>query len=104
MSVNPAPPARRPRSPSSADAAFAAIGGLALLVPFHWPLTIGAALAVAAGWALYARRRQACARDRSCTISAPARATFWLLCFATAFVILSALWPAYLEQPLMRLF
>jgi hypothetical protein len=31
MSVNPAPPARRPRSPSSADAAFAAIGGLALL-------------------------------------------------------------------------
>lgn len=41
--------------------AFAALGlgagGLAAFVPYHWPLTILAAVAVAAGWLLYVRRR-----------------------------------------------
>lgn len=87
--------------------AFAAIGlgagGLAFLVPFHWPLTIAAAVAVAAGWTFYARRRRACSRDESCTVAPPTKVTFWMLCLATAFVALSALWPAYFEQPLIRL-
>ena len=87
--------------------AFAALGlgagGLAVLVPFHWPLTIGAALAVALGWALYVRKRRACAKSDDCTVAPPARATFLMLCFATVFVILSALWPGTIEAPLMRL-
>ena len=88
--------------------AFAAIGlgtgALAILVPFHWPLTIGAALAIAAGWALYARRRRQYGAKDDCTAAPPSRATFIILCVATAFVALSAIWPSYLEQPLMRLF
>lgn len=79
--------------------AFAALGigasGLAAFVPYHWPLTIFAAVAVAAGWLFYSRRRRA---------GAPKRATFVMLCLATLFVALSAIWPSYLEQPLMRLF
>ena len=88
--------------------AFAAVGlgagGLAAFVPYHWPLTIGAAVAVAVGWLFYFRKRRACAADASCTIAAPTRATFLLLCLATLFVALSAIWPLYLEQPLMRAF
>ena len=87
--------------------AFAALGlssgALAFLVPFHWPLTGGAALAVAAGWSLYAMKRRACARIPGRTIAPPTRAAFLALCFATAFVILSALWPGYIEAPLMQL-
>ena len=87
--------------------AFAAIGlgsgALAFLVPYHWPLTIGAGLAVAVGWVLYARKRRACARNNDCAEAPPTRATFLMLCFATAFVILSALWPGHIEAPLMRL-
>ena len=87
--------------------AFAAVGlgagGLAFLVPFHWPLTIAAALAVAAGWAFYLRKRRACARDSNCMTAPPSKVTFWMLCFATAFVALSALWPGYIEQPMMEL-
>ena len=86
--------------------AFAALGlgagGLAAFVPFHWPLTIASAVAVAIGWALYVRKRRACSRDASCTV-APPRATVVMLSVATAFVALSALWPSYLEAPLMRL-
>jgi len=86
--------------------AFAAVGlgagGLALFVPYHWPLTIASGVAVAIGWALYMRKRRACLRDARCTI-APPRATFVMLSVATVFVALSALWPGYIEDPLMRL-
>ena len=78
-------------------------GGLAAVVPFHWPMTIAAALAIAVGWFLYLRKRRACAADTSCTLAAPTRATFVMLSFATVFVALSALWPSYLEKPLMNL-
>ena len=76
-------------------------GGLAAVVPFHWPLTIAALMAVGAGWFLYLRKRQACARDGQCTVAPPSRTTFVLLCLATSFVTISALW-GYIEQPLMR--
>jgi mercuric ion transport protein len=79
-------------------------GGLAAVVPFHWPLTIGAALAVAAGWFLYVRKRRACAGDVSCSVVPPTKATFLMLCFATLFLGLSAIWPLVLEEPLMKLF
>lgn len=86
--------------------AFAALGlgasGLAAFVPYHWPLTIASAVAVALGWALYIRKRRACLRDESCTV-APPRATLFMLSAATVFVALSALWPTYFEGPLMRL-
>lgn len=85
--------------------AFAALGlgagGLAAVVPYHWPLTIASALAVAVGWALYVRKRRACMRDWSCTAAPPTRATFILLCVATAFVALSAIWKTLFEAPLM---
>jgi len=87
--------------------AFAALGlgagGLAMFVPFHWPLTIAAAAAVIVGWLLHARRRRTCVKDAECRAAGPSRVTFLLLCLATAFVALSALWPTYLERPLMRL-
>lgn len=78
-------------------------GGLAFLVPYHWPLTIGAALAVAAGWTLYLFKRRACAAGDSCTPAPSMRATLLLLSLATAFVLLSAVWPGFVERPLMRL-
>lgn len=87
---------------------FAAVGlgagGLAAFVPYHWPLTIAAGVAILIGWALYALKRRSCARDATCTEAPPARATFVMLCISTLFIALSALWPAYLEQPLMRMF
>lgn len=79
-------------------------GGLAAIVPFHWPLTIAAAIAALAGWAVYIRKRRACAADEGCATAPPTGATFLMLCFATLFVALSALWPFLLEQPLMELF
>lgn len=75
--------------------------GLSSVVPFHWPLTIVAMLAIASGWLFYARRHRACARDTSCTTAPPARATFRLLCVATAIVTISASW-SFIEAPLMR--
>lgn len=78
-------------------------GGLAAFVPFHWPMTIAAAVAIAVGWWLYLKRRRACARDASCTTALPTRATLLMLSLATVFVALSALWPSYLEKPLMNL-
>lgn len=75
-------------------------GGLAAVVPLRWPLTIAAIAAVAAGWLLHVRKKRACARDASCT--APSRATFAMLCLATAFVTISALW-SFVETPLMKL-
>lgn len=83
-------------------AALAALGvgaGLSSLlsafVPFRWPLMIMAALAVVAGWVLYVRRRNRCRRDASCTRSPPTKATFILLCVATAFIALSAILPLF---------
>lgn len=85
--------------------AFAALGlgagGLAALVPYHWPLTIFAAVAVAAGWLLYVRRQRECAAGGSCTPVPPKRATFVMLVVATVFVALAAIWKGVLEAPLM---
>lgn len=77
-------------------------GGLATIVPFHWPLTIAAIVAVAAGWLLYVRKKRACAGDAACTAAPPRRATFIMLCVASVAVSISALW-RYIEAPLMRL-
>lgn len=88
--------------PLAFAAAGLGAGGLAAFVPYHWPLTIGAALAVGTGWLLYWRERRACARDSSCTL-APTRGTFVMLSLATLLVGLSAIWPGFLEPPLMRL-
>jgi len=83
---------------------FAALGlgagGLAAFVPFHWPLTIASALAVAVGWVLYFRKRRVCTIDVSCAV-APSRGTLVLLAIATAFVVLSVVWEILLEEPLM---
>jgi mercuric ion transport protein len=88
--------------PLAFAAAGLGAGGLAAVVPYHWPLTIGAALAVGAGWLFYWRKRRTCAADASC-VAAPSRSTLWMLVLATAFVGLSVVWKAALEQPLMRL-
>lgn len=77
------------------------VGGLAGLVPYHWPLTVGAASPVAVGWGLYVRRRRACARGADCR--PPSRAAPAMLAAATMFILLSALWPIILERPLMQL-
>lgn len=86
---------------------FAALGlgagGLAVFVPYHWPLTIASAVAVSIGWALYARKPRACAAGSDCASSAPRKPTLVLLSIATAAVVLSAAWPQFIEQPLMRL-
>lgn len=85
--------------------ALAAIGvssaGLSSVVPFHWPLTIAAIVAVAAGWIFYLRKRRACLREATCTTARPAKSTFVLLCVATVFVTISTCWP-FIEAPLMR--
>ena len=87
--------------------AFAALGlgagGLAALVPYHWPLTIASAVAVSIGWVLHLRKRRACAAGAECASVSPRRATLVLLCVATTAVALSAVWPRFIEQPLMRL-
>lgn len=75
-------------------------GWLSVFVPYHWPLTTGAALAVAVGWALYVRKRRACARDASCATAPPSRSTFVMLSLATLCVALSAIWKGVLEAPL----
>lgn len=75
-------------------------GGLAAVVPYHWPLTIASGVAVAAGWALYVRKRRECGADAACAVAPPARTTVLMLSFATAFVLLSAAWKAWLEAPL----
>lgn len=77
-------------------------GGLAFLVPYHWPLTIAAALAVGLGWILYARKRRACLADPTCAAAAPNRSTLVMLCVATAVMAVSSFW-SFIEQPLIRL-
>lgn len=76
-------------------------GGLATFVPFRWPLTLTAALAVAVGWWLYASKRRACAADATCTVAPPTKATAVMLSVASVMIALSALW-GFIEQPLMR--
>lgn len=82
--------------------ALAGIGasGFVFIVPYHWPLTIAAGVAVAVGWALYIRKRQLCISSASCAVQAPSRATFLLLSGATAFVLLSVAWKEFFEAPL----
>lgn len=87
--------------PFTLAAAGMGAGGLAALVPYHWPLTIAALVAVAVGWGLYLRKRRACAADASCAASPPSRSTLVMLCIATVIVAISALW-SFVEQPLMR--
>ncbi|QDP18554.1 hypothetical protein [Sphingomonas xanthus] len=86
---------------------FAAVGlgagGLAAFVPYHWPLTIASAVAISIGWLLYWRKRRACAAEAECASAPPPRATLVLLCIATAAAALSAVWPRFIEQPLMKL-
>lgn len=78
-------------------------GGLASFVPYHWPLTIASAVAVSIGWLLHFRKRRACPAGSDCGSAPPRRATWALLCIATAAVALSAVWPRFIEQPLMKL-
>lgn len=84
---------------------FAAFGvgsaGLSSIVPFHWPLTIAAIVAVATGWFFYLRKRRACVRDATCWMEPPAGSTFNLLSLATLVVVISACW-SFIEAPLMR--
>lgn len=77
-------------------------GGLATVVPFHWPLTIAAVISVAAGWFFYFRRWRACAGNGGGSVARPTRATLITLCVATSVVTVSALWD-FIETTLMRL-
>ena len=77
-------------------------GGLAMFVPFHWPLTIAAAVAVGVGWVLYARKRRACMADPACAAAPPSRSTLVMLSVGTVVIVISSLW-RFIEQPLMRL-
>lgn len=89
--------------PLAFAAAGLGAGGLAAFVPYHWPLTIASAVAVSVGWVLYVRKRRACAAGAECASAPPRRATLVLLCIATAAVALSAIWPRFIEKPLMGL-
>ena len=88
--------------PLAFGAAGLGAGGLAALVPFHWPLTIAAMVAVAAAWLLYLRKKRACAREAGCTTAPPSRATLVMLSVSTVFVTVSAFW-SLSEAPLIRL-
>ena len=86
--------------PLALGAVGVTFGGLATLVPYRWPLTIVALLAVAGGWVLYLRKRRACAAGGGCA-EAPGKATLVMLGLATVMAGISALWD-FIEQPLMR--
>lgn len=73
----------------------------AALTPLRWPLTALSILGFAAGWWSYARRRRACAADRSCTVPLPSRATPILLAIGTALALVALIWNR-LEAPLMK--
>lgn len=87
--------------PLGLAAAGLGAGGLAAVVPFHWPLTALAILALAAGWFFYLRKRRACAPNSGCAAAPPARRTLIMLSVASLFVALSASWQ-FIEGPLMR--
>lgn len=72
----------------------------AALMPLRWPLTALSILGLAAGWWSYARRRRACAADRSCAMP-PSRATSIVLAIGTAMTVVALLWDL-LEAPLMK--
>ena len=76
-------------------------GGLAVFVPYRWPMTIIASVLIIAGWMLYLRKHRACSADADCAVPAPGRATLAMLVGATVIVVISALW-GFIEQPLMR--
>ncbi|MFW2853725.1 hypothetical protein ACM61V_17775 [Sphingomonas sp. TX0543] len=73
----------------------------AALMPLRWPLTALSILGLAAGWWSYARRRRACAVDRSCTLPLPSRATPIVLAIGTALTLVVLIW-GRLEAPLMK--
>ena len=83
--------------------AWAGIGaaGLAIFVPYRWPLAIAAAIVTSAGWALYLRKRRARAADASFPAAGPGTRTLVLLCVATVVAAISALW-GFIEQPLVQ--
>lgn len=74
-------------------------GALAPLVPFHWPLSAIALVAVATGWFLYLRRQRACAVGVDC--APPSNATLLLLVVASLLVVIAAAWPL-IEAPLTK--
>lgn len=71
------------------------------LMPLRWPLTVLSLLGLAAGWWAYARRRKACAADRSCTLALPSRATPIVLTIGTALMVIALMWDR-LEAPLIK--
>lgn len=73
----------------------------AAVMSLRWPLTVLSILGLAAGWWSYARRRRACASDRSCTVPLPSRSTPILLALGTALTVIALLWDR-LEAPLMK--
>lgn len=87
--------------PLALSAVGLSAGGLAAFVPFHWPLTSTAVVALAVGGLLYAGKWRACYREPSCAVAPPMGLTLVMLCLATIFVIISALW-GFVEAPLMR--
>ncbi|NJC05151.1 mercuric ion transport protein [Sphingomonas kaistensis] len=74
-------------------------GALTPMVPFHWPLSVIALVAVATGWFLYLRRRRACAVGVDC--APPSKTTFLLLIVASLLVVIAAAWP-FIEAPLTK--
>jgi len=64
---------------------------LSFLVPYHWPLTIVAGAAIAAGWMLVLRNWSRGSVARSTTI---------VLALATLLLVLSVAWKTYFEGPL----
>ena len=73
----------------------------AALMPLRWPLTALSLIGLAAGWWAYARRRRACAADRSCTVPLPSSATPIVLAIGTVLTVVALIWDR-LEAPLMK--
>ncbi|MGQ0559849.1 MAG: hypothetical protein ACT4OE_09745 [Sphingosinicella sp.] len=78
-------------------------GGLSAFVPYRWPLTIAALIAVVAGWALYLQKRRACATDANCATARPSTTALTMLSVATVVVALCLIWD-FIERPLLRAF
>ena len=71
------------------------------LMPLRWPLTVLSLLGLGAGWWAYARRRRACAADRSCTLPLPSSTTAIVLSIGTALALIALVWDR-LEAPLIK--
>lgn len=76
-------------------------GGLAVFVPYRWPLAALALVVVMVGWIVYIRRHRACSVRSDCTASASTKATLAALLVASTLVTVSLLWD-FIEQPLQR--